>query len=73
MSNCYNTNVSAYTAAMLYAEKLLRNGLISGKEYDEIDTILAKKYEISSCSIYRRNSWITTPTQVNMSHTTEVT
>jgi len=74
MNKCnYVHRVLAYSAAMLQAEKMRELGLVSAKEYAEIDTIIAKKYGISSCSIYRRNSWISRVSQVNMSHTVEVT
>jgi uncharacterized protein YqgQ len=43
----------AYQAAMALARRMLSKGLISEEEYAEIDTIIAKKYRISSCSIFR--------------------
>jgi len=41
----------AYQAAMALARRMLSKGLISEEEYAEID--IAKKYGISSCSIFR--------------------
>lgn len=43
----------AYQAAMALARRMLSKGLISKEEYAEIDTIIAKKYGISSCGIFR--------------------
>ena len=43
----------AYQAAMALARRMLSKGLISEEQYAEIDTIIANKYGISSCSIFR--------------------
>ena len=43
----------AYQAAMALARRMRSKGLISAREYAKIDTIIAKKYRISSCSIFR--------------------
>lgn len=43
----------AYQMAMAIARSMRSKGLISAKEYDKIDTIIAEKYGISSCSIFR--------------------
>ena len=43
----------AYQAAMALARRMLSKGLISEEQYAEIDTIIAKKSGISSCSIFR--------------------
>lgn len=59
----------AYQAAMALARRMLSKGLISEEEYAEIDTIIAKKYGISSCSIFRWNGWINRAFRGNMSHT----
>ena len=59
----------AYQAAMALARRMLSKGLISKEEYAEIDTIIAKKYGIASCSIFRCNGWIYRAFRGNMSHT----
>jgi len=52
-------NQEKKTAIMLYKttvsvfKKWLAQGLISQVDYDVIDTIIAEKYGLSSCSIYR--------------------
>ena len=43
----------AYQTAMALARSMRSKGLISAKEYAKIDTIIAEKYGISSCSIFR--------------------
>lgn len=43
----------AYQMAMALARSMRSKGLISAKEYAKIDTIIAEKYGISSCSIFR--------------------
>lgn len=42
-----------YRAAMSLANEMLENGIISSEEYAKIDTIMAKKYGLSSCTIFR--------------------
>ena len=42
-----------YQTAMAMARKMLSQGIITGKEYAKIDATIAKKYGVSSCSIFR--------------------
>lgn len=42
-----------YQTAMSLARAMLRQGIISEDDYRKIDTIIAKKHGISSCSIFR--------------------
>lgn len=42
-----------YQIVMAWVRSLLEKSLITKKEYDKIDTIMTKKYSISSCSIFR--------------------
>ena len=42
-----------YKTTMAMAKTMLKNGLISAEEYTEIDTIIAKKYELDLSVIYR--------------------
>ena len=42
-----------YTAASAVFSKWLADGLISKDEYAKIDRLIARKYGLSSCSIYR--------------------
>lgn len=49
----YDKRLFAYQTAMALARNMRSKGLISAKEYAKIDTIIAEKYGISSCSIFR--------------------
>ena len=49
----YDKRLLAYQVAMALARSMRSKGLISAKEYAKIDTIIANKYGISSCSIFR--------------------
>ena len=49
----YDKRLFAYQTAMALARSMRSKGIISAKEYAKIDTIIAKKYGISSCSIFR--------------------
>lgn len=42
-----------YHTVMAWVRSLLDNGIISRWEYTKIDTMMLKKYGISSCSIFR--------------------
>ncbi|MCR5599938.1 MAG: hypothetical protein K6G33_04250 [Ruminococcus sp.] len=42
-----------YQMVMSWVRSLLKQSLISKKEYTRIDTMMAQKYGVSSCSIYR--------------------
>ena len=48
--------ICAYKRTMMVAKKLLSDGIITAEEYRKIDTIIAKKYGVNSCSIYRQNA-----------------
>lgn len=45
--------LTAYQTTMCLARNMLRQGIISEDDYRKIDTIIAKKYGVSSCSIFR--------------------
>lgn len=49
-------NLCAYKRTMLIANNLLICGIISTEDYRKIDKIIADKYGINSCSIYRENA-----------------
>ncbi len=55
MPESYFQRLMAYKAAMNLAGDMLRQGIISEEEYRKIDTIIAEKYGISLCSIFREN------------------
>ena len=49
----YDKRLFAYQTAMALARSMRSKGLISAKDYAKIDTMIAEKYGISSCSIFR--------------------
>lgn len=49
-------NICSYKRTMLIANNLLIRGIISAEDYCKIDKIIADKYGINSCSIYRENA-----------------
>ena len=46
-------NIFKYQTVMAWVRSLLNDGIISKAEYQKIDTMMTKKYGISSCSIFR--------------------
>ena len=53
MDNKQFDAILLYKTTMAMAKTMLKNGLISAEEYTEIDTIIAKKYELDLSVIYR--------------------
>ena len=49
----YEERLWIYQTAMAMARQMLSQGIITGKEYAKIDATIAKKYGVSSCSIFR--------------------
>lgn len=47
--------VFAYKTSLSIFKTWRESGLISPEELQQIDTMLAQKYGLSSCSIYREN------------------
>ena len=45
-------NLDGYISAMAQAKMMLSNGLINQKEFEDLDTMMAKKYGISLDSIF---------------------
>lgn len=41
-----NKNVFSYCSAMAQARRLMCDGIITAKDYEEIDTILLQKYNL---------------------------
>ena len=69
----YRTRLEQYLASMLQMKKMLSMGILTPDDYAKMDTILAEKYGISSCSLYRGIDLIYSGFRGNMSHTEEVT
>ena len=72
MSNAYRIRLESYLASMLQAKKMLSAGILSSEDYAKIDTIIAKKYGISSCSLYRGINLLYSRFNGNMSCCKEV-
>ena len=49
----YERKIISYRTVMSLAKSMLNQGIITAEEYAEIDTIMAKKYGLSSCTIFR--------------------
>ena len=65
----YNAALIAYRTSMSLAAGLLSDGIITEKEYDKIDRIIAKKYGLSLGSICCRKPLIALENRGNMRHT----
>ena len=48
-----NERVFLYKATMTAVKQMLSQGVITAKEYNDIDTMIAEKYGVSLCSIFR--------------------
>ena len=44
--------VVAYRISMLVIKSMLKSNIITAQEYSEIDTIIARENDLSSCSIF---------------------
>lgn len=53
MSKDINERIISYRMAMSLAKSMQSRGIISAEEYHKIDTIMTKKYGVSSSTIYR--------------------
>lgn len=51
-SDCFDKFLR-YQTVMSWVRSLLAKSLITKTEYTKIDTMMAKKYGVSSCSIFR--------------------
>ena len=67
-----NDNQTRYLAAMAVFRQMRNTGLITGKEYADIDTTMLQKYGLSLCSILSDTRLITSQTRGNMPHYKEV-
>ena len=73
MKTEYRARLEQYLSSMLQAKKLFKTGIISSDDYSAIDAVIAKKYGISSHSLYRGIDLIYSGFRGNMSHYEEVT
>jgi hypothetical protein len=56
MSEKLSEKIIAYRTAVSIVKSMLVQGIISAEEYHKIDTMLAEKYGLSSCTIFCENS-----------------
>ena len=68
MNDAYRLKLENYLASMLQAKRMLTMGILTSDDYAQIDTMMAKKYGISSCSLYRGIDLIYDGFRGNMSH-----
>ncbi len=54
----YYKALTSYKTSMKQAKTMFETGLISADDYSKIDTKLAQKYGINSCSIFADNRLI---------------
>lgn len=73
MNDSYRERLEQYLASMLQAKQMLSMGILTPEDYATIDTIMAEKYGISSCSLYRGIDLLYGEFRGNMSHYKEVT
>ena len=72
MSPDYRKRLEQYISTMMQAKQMLVSGIFTPSDYTKIDTIIAEKYGLSSCNIYRGIDLIYKDNRGNMSHNTEV-
>lgn len=56
MNEKLSKKIIAYRTAISIVKSMLAQGIITAEEYRKIDTMLAEKYGLSSCTIFRDNS-----------------
>ena len=61
-------NLIFYKSSMKQAKTMLEMGLISADDYAKIDTKIAQKYGVESCSIFADNGLIYTQNDGNIPH-----
>ena len=53
MDMSFDERLTAYRVAMSLAAGMLHRGIISSRDYERIDDLMAEKYGFSLCSIFR--------------------
>ena len=72
MTDEYRAQLEQYLSSMMQAKQMLSQGIITQEDYAKIDTIIAAKYGLESCNIYRGIDLIYKDIRGNMSHYEEV-
>ena len=73
VDDAYRAKLEGYLASMAQAKRMLAMGILTSENYAQIDTIMAEKHGVSSCSLYRGIDLIYSRVRGNMSHYEEVT
>ena len=68
-----NDHTLGYKSAMAQARRMLSASIITEAEYAIIDTMMAGKYGLCSCSLFRENDLLYSSIRGNMSHYEGVT
>jgi hypothetical protein len=69
----YRLKLEGYLASMHQAKRMLEMGIITEENYATFDTIIARKWGVDSCSLFRGIDLIYSDISGNMSHNEEVT
>ena len=69
----YRKRLEQYISSMVQTKHMLVSGVLTPSDYTKIDTMIAEKYGLSSCNIYRGIDLIYKDNNGNMSHCKEVT
>ena len=72
MNAGYRKRLEQYISSMIQAKTMLDSGILTLSDYTKIDTIIAEKYGLSSCNIYRGLDLIYKDNDGIMSHCKEV-
>lgn len=62
----YMKNIEQYFVSLQFAKRLIREGIISNKDYNLIEEKLAEKYGININSLYRANDLIDSKSRGNI-------
>ena len=73
MTDDYRSRLEQYLSSMIQAKQMLSQGIISPQDYAGIDTIIAEKYGLESCNLYRGINLLYDEVGGTMSHYEEVT
>ena len=65
--------VLGYKSAMVQARRMLLMGIINEAEYAVLDAVIAEKYGLPACSLFRENDLLCSGVRGNMSHYEGVT
>lgn len=72
MNTGYRKRLEQYISSMMQAKHMLTTGILTPSDYTKIDTMIAEKYGLSSCNIYRGIDLIYKDNDGNMLQNTEV-